>query len=606
MSILDVPGISKAQLEARVTGITDEVVEARDMAQAFAIDSLGAVIESHAIVLQAPLDAADIAKEQTTKLQQDLNDPAKGANWIMSKHNKLASSVQRTVNDKLSDHINFFDRCSPEQRIDIESRLGTLDCSDVWDALLLELKNPGPFVYPVTPKIEFPIGVIYFATPKPWQQRIHIVGQSTGQNGGDWATTIKFAVGSAGFIPIKANTGPLTPGADGSIFQGLYIEGGGQNSGARTLHGIDMQARITVRDCTIINFPGNNINIVADTSARKNANLWILDNVRLSAGGMHGLYVQGGDTNAGIATMVNASSNNRSGIYDASFLGNTYIACHTASNGKQGQVHYEGNRYYCASDTLGGGTVPGTDSSVWVLIGTGTVHPVYPTWVSGGEYYTGFCYRSTNANARNVFIGCYSEGAQPPARIMSPAVVVGGIITGGGAGMSDDSTGLIIAGGGRISDFTNTSHGSEYYFAFGRKSVKGAFGLFAAVDHVKGLTLQWDAASGAWVWKWANSQQLWYMTTAGANISDGRSVPVGGGVLGIPNPILLGAGSTVRRFGRANWTSGSSFPTSGPYAKGEIYFIAATAAGGKAGIACTTTGDAGVTAVFKLWGAIDA
>lgn len=57
MSILDVPGISKAQLEARVTGITDEVVEARDMAQAFAIDSLGAVIESHAIVLQAPLDA---------------------------------------------------------------------------------------------------------------------------------------------------------------------------------------------------------------------------------------------------------------------------------------------------------------------------------------------------------------------------------------------------------------------------------------------------------------------------------------------------------------------------------------------------------------------
>lgn len=85
MSILDVPGISKAQLEARVTGITDEVVEARDMAQAFAIDSLGSVIESHAIVLQAPIDAKDAAITEVSTMVTRLaekDNPILGAGMI--------------------------------------------------------------------------------------------------------------------------------------------------------------------------------------------------------------------------------------------------------------------------------------------------------------------------------------------------------------------------------------------------------------------------------------------------------------------------------------------------------------------------------------------
>ena len=81
MSILDVPSVTKLQLDQRVEGITDEVHGARDSAQAFAIDALGAVMESHTIVLQAPLDAAAAAAAELafTITRAELNDPTQGA-----------------------------------------------------------------------------------------------------------------------------------------------------------------------------------------------------------------------------------------------------------------------------------------------------------------------------------------------------------------------------------------------------------------------------------------------------------------------------------------------------------------------------------------------
>lgn len=78
MSILDVPSVTKSQLDARVDGITDEVTEARDMAQAFAIDALGSVMESHGIVLQAPLDA-EAKVEELRQVITNKTDPLKGA-----------------------------------------------------------------------------------------------------------------------------------------------------------------------------------------------------------------------------------------------------------------------------------------------------------------------------------------------------------------------------------------------------------------------------------------------------------------------------------------------------------------------------------------------
>lgn len=536
-------------------------------------------------------------------LETRLADPVYGSDMVQYLLKNFADAVPCDVSERLDQRLYFWNFLTPNQRNNVTADLGTMDLTAAWDKMLASLKKPGTFVYPITPLVQFPVGTIYFATEKVVSQKIHIVGEGSGQSGGDYGTTIKFPADCSGFIFKKANTGPNENGSDSSIIERMFIQGGGIDAGARTKHGIDMQARIQVKNVTCNGFSGNGINIVAAASVRKNANLWVLDTVKLRGNGMHGLYVSGADANAGIATMVDASNNNRSGIYDDSFLGNTYIACHTSANGKKGQVHYEGNRYYCASDTLGGSTVPGTNSAVWILIGAGSVHPVYPTWVSGGEYYIGYAYRFTNDSAHTVIVSCYFESGQPNAQVKHPAVVIGGLISAEG-NRTPDSTAMFLTNGGRVTDLDNRSHGADYHFSFGSKSVKASFGLFAATDVSNGLTQQWDAAAGIWVWKWANATELSYMTTFATTVAAGRSAPLGGGIFGLPKPFVMGSGSLQRMFGRATWTSG--FPTSGEYARGDTYIGGSHSPAGKAGTLCTTGGAAGVTAVFKFWGTIDA
>jgi hypothetical protein len=92
----------------------------------------------------------------------------------------------------------------------------------------------------------------------------------------------------------------------------------------------------------------------------------------------NGIYTIGGDVNAGLITAADCMYNRQWGISDNSFLGNTYVACHCATN-------------------------------------------------SSGPYQT------TNPNARNVFIGCYSEGDQSPSSFIAPTLVFGGMH---GAGVS--------------------------------------------------------------------------------------------------------------------------------------------------------------------------
>jgi hypothetical protein len=105
--------------------------------------------------------------------------------------------------------------------------------------------------------------------------------------------------------------------------------------------------------------------------------------------GRHGLFVSGGDANAGNAINLQAQANCRWGIYDRAFLGNTYVACMSEANGH-------------------------------INAGPKDPHPSF-----GGAY------RTTNLAARNVLLGCYTEGDQI-SRIVHPTMVVGGNIVGGG------------------------------------------------------------------------------------------------------------------------------------------------------------------------------
>jgi hypothetical protein len=121
---------------------------------------------------------------------------------------------------------------------------------------------------------------------------------------------------------------------------------------------------------------GIRINASVGSVPPTNANAWRLDNCTTSFNGSHGLFVQGGDSNAGLANLHQSNSNGGYGIYDDSFLGNTYIAPQTLTN------------------------------------------------TSGG-------YWARGASQRNVFIGPYGEGDEPASLIDSPNVVVGSLVSPG-------------------------------------------------------------------------------------------------------------------------------------------------------------------------------
>ena len=203
-------------------------------------------------------------------------------------------------------------------------------------------------------------------------------------------STIKFADNTCGFIVHRADTTAndygysnaiespaTTSGADGTIITGLTILRG---NGADTTidgvtHGIRLRARAQVGFCQVSGFAGNGIHIVATSGGtaetQGNANNFSLSNL-IIRNNWHGVFVDGADVNAGSGYLIDSSSNSGWGIFDSSFLGNTWIACHGAENG----------------------------------LGT---------------------YKTDNANARSVFVGCYEESGQPKSSIISPSLHVGGL-----------------------------------------------------------------------------------------------------------------------------------------------------------------------------------
>jgi hypothetical protein len=227
-----------------------------------------------------------------------------------------------------------------------------------------------------------------------------IYGDGNGM-AGPAASELVFEPGVGGIRIQKDNTfgntsGAVTTGADGTTIRGIKLTGGVGSAG----HGIHIRARAVIEDVWVEQFAGNGLNIVATAgsggSTEGNANTFQIRGGRLSYNRGSGMYVVGGDANSGVILGTDATGNFAWGFDDQSFLGNTYLATHTAGN------------------------------------------------ISGS-------YRSVNNNARNRFINCYAESDQPPATIAYPAEVNGGLHPNGVAG-----TGLwesTDASGRRITNF---------------------------------------------------------------------------------------------------------------------------------------------------------
>lgn len=461
--------------------------------------------------------------------------------WILkveSFQQQGAGAILRTYSDKGRDTIHLADFLTDEQKADVASREGTIDCLPALHKALAAAVQSDGFVYPSAGRIELPRGVVFLNGTLTLEMAAHLVGHGSGQSGGNYGTTLRFPANTKGIVAKKGDNSPLQYGADASIFEGVFLQGSGSSSSA---HGIDMQARIKLRDMSINGFGGNGVNIVADVSENTNANLFAADTVTITGCGGHGWYVQGGDTNAGVAIGINASGNGGWGIYDSSFLGNTYKGCHTAAN------------------ALGP-------------------------------------YKSDNANARNVFIGCYSEGGQPASVIDAPSMVIGGL-----HGAELTGTGYFAVDGGfdRLKSKNGSGH-PEIAIGTGTGTGDDPSGVLSLKDpsHPSWpIVLKW--ITGRWRLMWANldSGELLSIYAGSATVENGyaRDLSASGG-LGFRNGYYAGAGMKYRGVA-------SAAPTTGAWLRGDIVYSDSPSASGSVGWVCTSGGSPGT---WKTFGAISA
>lgn len=237
-----------------------------------------------------------------------------------------------------------------------------------------------------------PQGTYYLSDTISISRQIILSGVTT-PDGNAWTGSILvFPTAKTGIRIYDYRTSPLGTDAGGTTIENLVIRTTRNSPAAEGgYHGIHADTRFTVRNCVITYFGDCGINIVATAggSPNGNANNWRIDNVRCAENGFDGLFVDGADVNAGVAVRLDCSANLRYGIFDSSFLGNTYVGCHTASN-------------------------------------------------------VNAAYKTDNANARNVFIGCYSESGQPASELVAPTLVLGGIHA---AGFSVGTTAYMVNDG---------------------------------------------------------------------------------------------------------------------------------------------------------------
>jgi hypothetical protein len=101
-------------------------------------------------------------------------------------------------------------------------------------------------------------------------------------------------------------------------------------------HGFELHSRALIRDCTIINFPGNGVSAVSNrpiVGTGCNINRLAMYDTRCAGNHGHGIFLVGNDSNAGNIEGCDFSDNIMGwGVQDLSFLGNNYISCHTIGN----------------------------------------------------------------------------------------------------------------------------------------------------------------------------------------------------------------------------------------------------------------------------------
>jgi len=297
------------------------------------------------------------------------------------------------------------------------------------------------------PELFFPFGQYFLGTNTlDLTTTIRLTGEGVGVIGGA-ATVLRWSAGATGIRVQRSNTsgaGAITggtgTGGDGTILQGLYLKGGYAGTEGE-FHGVHLRATATLRDVFIENFQGDGVYaktaLGGGVGLEGSASLTSLERVWVQ-GCRNGLYTNGADSNACNIIASSFAANRRWGVLESSFLGNTYTACHAASNGwgtavTPTQVSYLGNRFAVVHGQEAGASTnappaTATNNTWWLYMFAGAADPTnsIPTWTSGITVRSGGGYCSDNNNASNLFANCYCEGDQL-CQFVTPTMVLNGI-----------------------------------------------------------------------------------------------------------------------------------------------------------------------------------
>jgi hypothetical protein len=180
-------------------------------------------------------------------------------------------------------------------------------------------------------KIVAPPGEFYFNTTMVIDKPITLEGA------GDWyynGTTFWSPVSTA-FVRIEYNGGDTPASGRGTLIERMRFGPATAAAFSADTPGILIRARCTMRNVNVTTAPGHGIAVIASTgeSPATNANLVELVNCRADANKGHGFYFEGADGNAFLALICDAASNLMDGFRDASFLGGSFVGCHSEANG---------------------------------------------------------------------------------------------------------------------------------------------------------------------------------------------------------------------------------------------------------------------------------
>lgn len=337
----------------------------------------------------------------------------------------------------------------------------------------------------------------------------------------------------------------------GSRFDGLALYG--KKSGGNS-SGIDAGERVTITNCTVNGFSGNGINLVASVPGG-NCNNWYVEKARLFSNGGHGMLVYGTDVNAGTGISISASFSGGFGIYDASFLGNTYVGLHTEAN-------------------------------------------------------TAGAYKDDSPDARNLWLGCYSESGQPASNFQGgQSQVIGGLHA---AGFTSDTTAVLRTDQSTpfvVNRTTGLGSVAGLTFIYGQTGAAIIFQDNAGGNNILGL---YDSNSGCWADCGDYSPQYNSLLRTSNNnvITDADTgVAIGHGATIYPSERYVRNTTGTAKFTRVTYASAAptgATPTGQAWSLGDIVYNTAPAAGGFVGWVCTTAGVVGSGGVFKTFGPISA